>query len=117
MRKDFHKEARKMWQVISSQFVVSVMGMVDAPDGGICILMEYLEYGSLRHFTPLYMVAKDDDGKWRSDCWPRRIRMIYDIILGMNYLHTSSPPITHRDLKLENVFVGPGFRVKVCNLI
>ena len=39
--------------------------------------------------------------------------MVQDIAFGMNYLHTLTPPIIHRDLKLENVFVGVGFEVKV----
>ena len=115
MKEEFRKEVRNLWHVISSQHVVSVMGMTEVPEEGIYIVMEYLEHGNLKNFAPLYMVSKDPDNPnvSRSDCWPRRIRMICDVILGMNFLHTSKPSITHRDLKLENIFVGCGFRVKV----
>ncbi len=47
------------------------------------------------------------------DCIARKIRMILDMSLGMNYLHTLNPPILHRDLKLSNIFVGNGFEAKV----
>ena len=46
-------------------------------------------------------------------CLARKIRMILDMALGMNYLHTLNPPILHRDLKLSNIFVGNGFEAKV----
>ena len=31
--------------------------------------------------------------------WPRRLNMALDAAKGMFYLHSSSPPIIHRDLK------------------
>ena len=46
-------------------------------------------------------------------CLPRKIRMIQDMALGVNYLHTLTPPIIHRDIKLSNIFVGNGFEAKV----
>ncbi|XP_072036983.1 uncharacterized protein [Amphiura filiformis] len=122
MRDSFYKEAKKMLDVIASPYIVSVMGMLDTADGGISIVMEYLEFGNLKNFTALYLVTKDpaanpgDNDVYRNDCWPRRIRMICDMIMGMNYLHTLVEPVFHRDLKLENVFVGSGFRVKIGDL-
>ena len=70
--------------------------------------MEYLENGCLKDFQQKYMGC---------DCWPRKVKMVEDIALGMNYLHTLDPPIIHRDLKLENVFVGDGFEAKVLVLL
>ena len=103
-----------MLDVIRSPFIVSVMSMVDAPDGGISIIMEYMEFGNLRHFTPLFLVAEDAPGIFRSECWARRMRMICEMLKGLNFLHTLKPnAIFHRDLKLENIFVGQGYIVKV----
>lgn len=34
---------------------------------------------------------------------------------GMNYLHTSKPPIVHRDLKSPNLLVDKNWVVKVCS--
>ena len=120
-----------MYRAIASTHVVTVMGILDAPDNGICIIMEYMEFGSLKHFTPLHLISScggsacrhhgqgggmwqgGEGGVWHSDCWAMRMRMIYEMTLGMNYLHTLDPPILHRDLKLENVFVAQGFVIKV----
>lgn len=35
---------------------------------------------------------------------------------GMNYLHTSHPPIVHRDLKSPNLLVDKNWVVKVCSI-
>jgi serine/threonine protein kinase len=35
-------------------------------------------------------------------------------VKGMNYLHRSSPPIVHRDLKSPNLLVDKNWTVKVC---
>ena len=82
------------------------MGVIDEPDKAenFSIVMEYFENGSLKDFQKKYM---------QCDCWARKVKMVQQIALGMNYLHTLDPPITHRDLKLENVFVGDGFEAKV----
>ena len=100
---DIQKEADRMLRVVSSPYLVTIMGLLKNP-GDVGIVMEYFEYGSLKEFEEKYM---------QCDCWARKVKMVHDIALGMNYLHTLNPPIIHRDLKLENVFVGGGFEAKV----
>jgi serine/threonine protein kinase len=46
------------------------------------------------------------------DC---RLSMALDAAKGMNYLHTSDPPVIHRDLKSPNLLVDKHWRVKVCH--
>ena len=41
--------------------------------------------------------------------------MALDAAKGMNYLHTSDPPVIHRDLKSPNLLVDKHWRVKVCS--
>mmetsp|Transcript_18128 Transcript_18128/g.51128 ORF Transcript_18128/g.51128 Transcript_18128/m.51128 type:complete len:540 (+) Transcript_18128:203-1822(+) len=44
-----------------------------------------------------------------------RLRMAQDCAAGMNWLHSSIPPILHRDLKPSNLLVDEHYRVKVCD--
>ncbi|CAH2067110.1 unnamed protein product [Thlaspi arvense] len=45
----------------------------------------------------------------------RRLRMALDAARGMNYLHSCSPMIVHRDLKSPNLLVDKNWVVKVCD--
>ena len=103
LTESLRKEADKMLRAVTSPYLVRIMGVSQNPIG-LDIVMEYFEYGSLKEFEKKYM---------KCDCWARKVKMVQDIAFGMNYLHTLNPPIIHRDLKLENVFVGAGFEVKV----
>ncbi|XP_072043696.1 ankyrin repeat and protein kinase domain-containing protein 1-like [Amphiura filiformis] len=103
------KEARKMWKVITCPNLVHIMGITENPtDTSIGIVMEFLEYGDLFNFNRKFMM--------HDDCMARKTKMIYEIALGMNFLHNQNPPLIHRDLKLENVFVGQGLIVKIGDL-
>lgn len=37
--------------------------------------------------------------------WPLRLKIATDIAKGMLFLHSSTPPIVHRDLKTPNILV------------
>ncbi|XP_072043544.1 uncharacterized protein [Amphiura filiformis] len=102
------KEAKKMWRGITCPYLVRVMGVIEDPGKPLSIVMEVLEYGDLRKFNQKFMMG--------GNCWARKIKMIQEIALAMNFLHTQTPPVIHRDLKLENVMVGNGFCVKVGDL-
>lgn len=47
--------------------------------------------------------------------WPLRLKIALDIALGMNYLHSATPPFIHRDLKSPNVLLlSTDFRAEQC---
>ncbi|KAJ9183568.1 hypothetical protein P3X46_007407 [Hevea brasiliensis] len=85
--------------------VVLFMGAVTRPPH-LSILTEFLPRGSLYRF--LHRPNPQLDEK-------RRMRMALDVAKGMNYLHTSHPPIVHRDLKSPNLLVDKNWIVKVCD--
>lgn len=47
--------------------------------------------------------------------WQKRLSMALDAAKGMHYLHSSQPPIVHRDLKSANLLVDKHWRVKVAD--
>ena len=107
MTETLRKEAEKMLRAITSTYLVRIMGLMETPKG-MDIVMEFFQNGSLKKFEKKFM---------RCECWARKVKMIQDIAYGMNFLHTLKPPITHCDLKLENVFVAAGYDVKVLYLL
>ena len=73
----------------------------------LCIVTQYVPRGSLfrlLHRTPSFQPDER-----------RRLQMALDVCRGMNYLHTSRPPVIHRDLKSPNLLVDKDLTVKVCD--
>ncbi len=46
--------------------------------------------------------------------WPLRLRTLYEIALGVNFLHNMTPPLLHHDLKTQNILMDGEYHVKVC---
>lgn len=42
--------------------------------------------------------------------------ILYDIALGLNYLHSRDPPIIHRDLSSNNILLTPNMTAKISDL-
>jgi serine/threonine protein kinase len=83
--------------------IVQLIGFVYEPEKELGILMSYEKYGNADKFFRLYSVPS---------AW--KIKMAYEIALGLNYLHTIEPhPIIHGDIKLVNVLVGNEYVAKV----
>ncbi|KAG2621470.1 hypothetical protein PVAP13_3NG241000 [Panicum virgatum] len=85
--------------------IILFMGAVTSPQR-LCIVTEFLPRGSL--FRLLQRSGTKLDVR-------RRIHMALDIARGMNYLHHSSSPIIHRDLKSSNLLVDKHWTVKVAD--
>ncbi|CAM6044342.1 unnamed protein product [Sphagnum compactum] len=83
--------------------VVLFMGAVTNPPN-LSIITEFCPRGSL--YRLLHRPNRELDEK-------RRLRMALDVAKGMNYLHRSSPPVVHRDLKSPNLLVDKNWTVKV----
>ncbi|KAK7383316.1 hypothetical protein VNO78_28991 [Psophocarpus tetragonolobus] len=85
--------------------VVLFMGAITRPPH-FSILTEFLPRGSLYRLLHRPNLRLDEK---------KRLRMALDVAKGMNYLHTSHPPIVHRDLKSPNLLVDRHWVVKVCD--
>ncbi|XP_021909098.1 probable serine/threonine-protein kinase SIS8 isoform X2 [Carica papaya] len=82
--------------------VVLFMGAVTRPPN-LSIVTEFLPRGSL--YRLLHRPNNQLDER-------RRLRMALDAARGMNYLHSCSPVIVHRDLKSPNLLVDKNWVVK-----
>jgi len=86
------------------------MGKQPKPDGGnIFIAIEFMNHGDLL----AKLESRDDEIK----SWKLRMRLLEDVALGMQYIHTQLQSI-HRDLKSENVLLdyeGGVLRAKIAD--
>ncbi|XP_060729837.1 receptor-interacting serine/threonine-protein kinase 2 isoform X2 [Tachysurus vachellii] len=47
--------------------------------------------------------------------WPLRLRILYEIALGVNFLHNMTPPLLHHDLKTQNILLDGEYHVKIAD--
>ncbi|XP_069470340.1 ankyrin repeat and protein kinase domain-containing protein 1 [Ambystoma mexicanum] len=92
------EEAIKM-EKIKFQYIVSIYGICDSPLG---IVMEYMENGSLEALLPTHSIS-----------WQLKFRIINETALGMNFLHSMTPPLLHLDLKPGNILLDNHMHVKI----
>ena len=102
---EFEKEVSLM-RNLRSPNVLQFLGSSFQPPNNVCIVMEYMQRGSLYGILHNYTNVLD---------WELVLRMLADTARGMTYLHTCKPPVVHRDLKSHNLLVDEFWRVKVCD--
>ncbi|XP_043914478.1 receptor-interacting serine/threonine-protein kinase 2-like [Protopterus annectens] len=104
-QQDLIKEA-KIMNDVRFDYILRLYGIYQKPEElgfRLGLVMEYMENGSLfsvtRHIRPL----------------PRTLqfRILYEVALGMNYLHGLKPPVLHLDLKPSNILLDESFHVKL----
>lgn len=71
------------------------------------------EYLILTEFCPGGVVV--DELNKRSFPLAQTLRVFYQCCLAVKNMHGQEPPITHRDLKLENLLIARNGRVKLCD--
>ncbi|KAL9243452.1 hypothetical protein vseg_017337 [Gypsophila vaccaria] len=101
---EFKSEVRIMKRLRHPN-VVLFMGAITRPPN-LSIVTEFLHRGSL--YRLIHRPNNQLDER-------RRLRMAFDAARGMNYLHTCTPVIVHRDLKSPNLLVDKNWVVKVCD--
>jgi len=80
---------------LRSPHVVLFIGVCSKPPN-MCIISEFLGGGSLYNYIHTELVKLPFD---------KIKQYAIDIATGMNYLHLSTPPIIHRDLKSLNILL------------
>ena len=100
---DWKKEATKLKQLEHPNIVRMLDATFEHPT--ISLFYEYMKYGSVDMFVTKFTVSPE----WK-------IQIVYEISLGMAYLHTQNPPIIHGDLTCKNVLICEGYRAKISDL-
>uniref|UniRef100_A0A8C8ECT2 Ankyrin repeat and kinase domain containing 1 n=1 Tax=Otus sunia TaxID=257818 RepID=A0A8C8ECT2_9STRI len=92
------EEATKM-EKIKFQHIVTIYGVCNSPLG---IVMEYMARGSLEKILPTHKMS-----------WQLKFRVVHEMGLAMNFLHSMTPPLLHLDLKPGNVLLDGNMHVKI----
>ncbi|XP_061696234.1 receptor-interacting serine/threonine-protein kinase 2-like isoform X2 [Syngnathoides biaculeatus] len=105
-RKCLLKEAEVLHKA-RFNYILQIFGICNEPEF-FCIVTEFMSNGSLDqllHEKDMYPVL----------AWPLRLRVLYEIALGVNFLHNMSPPLLHHDLKTQNILLDSEFHVKIAD--
>ncbi|XP_013881212.1 receptor-interacting serine/threonine-protein kinase 2 isoform X1 [Austrofundulus limnaeus] len=87
--------------------IIQIFGICNEPEF-FCIVTEFMSNGSLDqllHEKEMYPILG----------WCLRLRILYEIALGVNFLHNMTPPLLHHDLKTQNILLDGEFHVKIAD--
>ncbi|NXS53420.1 RIPK2 kinase, partial [Brachypteracias leptosomus] len=88
-------------------YILPILGICNEPEF-LGIVTEYMTNGSLNQL----LHGKD---AYPDIPWCLRFRILYEIALGVNYLHNMNPPLLHHDLKTQNILLDDEFHVKIAD--
>ncbi|XP_056339855.1 receptor-interacting serine/threonine-protein kinase 2 isoform X2 [Oenanthe melanoleuca] len=88
-------------------YILPILGICNEPEF-LGIVTEYMTNGSLNQLLHGKDVYPDIP-------WCLRFRILYEIALGVNYLHNMNPPLLHHDLKTQNILLDDEFHVKIAD--
>ena len=81
-----------------------LIGLVIDSDDNLLLITELCEQQSVKKFLDKFK------GKAPMNV---KLRIVFDIIKAIYYMHQSSPTIIHRDLKPENIFLTADLKAKI----
>lgn len=84
--------------------LVNLIGFAVDPNQHKLIVAEYMPHGSL--FDLLH-------GPRRPPGWVKRARFALQVARAVHFLHSSQPPVIHRDIKSSNVLIDAGYNSRV----
>lgn len=104
-RNDFVIE-RDMMSSLYHDRLIPFIGAWEATSSGICfLLMKKAPFALNVHFKTLIGIAKQHPTFSISHDLRRRIGLAIAAAEGIEYLHSQSPPILHRDIKSHNMVI------------
>ncbi|XP_060702994.1 ankyrin repeat and protein kinase domain-containing protein 1 [Hemiscyllium ocellatum] len=86
---------------IKFKYILPIYGICTRPAG---IVVEYMNNGALDKLLVRCTLT-----------WMMKSRIIHEIAMGMNFLHSMKPPLLHLDLNPGNVLVDENLHIKIAN--
>ncbi|KAL3504842.1 hypothetical protein ACH5RR_034683 [Cinchona calisaya] len=84
--------------------LVNLLGHSIDSNNNKLIIVEYMPNGSLYDLL---------HGSTRPPGWTRRVRFGLQVAKAVHFLHSSNPPVIHRDVKSSNVLIDAGFNARL----
>lgn len=84
---------------VKFKYMVAIYGVYSE---AAAVVMEHMSNGSLNNLLASHTLM-----------WPKKFQMVYEISMGMNFLHSMNPPIPHLNLKTSNVLLDDHLHAKV----
>ncbi|KAL6554195.1 hypothetical protein OROMI_019868 [Orobanche minor] len=84
--------------------IVNLLGFGLDPDRRKLIVVEYMPNGSLYDLL---------HGSGKPPGWVARTRFAVQVARAIHFLHSSNPPVIHRDIKSSNVLIDSDFSCRV----
>lgn len=84
---------------VKSKYIVVIYGVCSE---AAAVVMEHMSNGSLNNLLASHTLM-----------WPKKFQMVYEISMGVNFLHSMNPPILHLNLKTSNVLLDDHLHAKV----
>ncbi|KAK4439150.1 Serine/threonine-protein kinase-like protein [Sesamum alatum] len=84
--------------------LVNLLGFAIDPNQRKLIVVEYMPNGSL------YDVLH---GSGKPPGWVKRTRFALQVARGVQFLHSSNPPVIHRDIKSSNILIDSKFNSRI----
>ncbi|KAM8905288.1 ankyrin repeat and protein kinase domain-containing protein 1 isoform 2-T2 [Spinachia spinachia] len=84
---------------VKFKYIVPVYGTCNELNA---VVMEYMSNGSLNDLLASHTLM-----------WPKKLQMIYEASMGMNFLHNLKPPLLHLNLKTANILLDDCLHVKI----
>jgi len=93
---DFEKEA-EILRSLSHPNILTWFDIFYDDNSNLIMITELMTSGTLKKYVNAF--KKSEVSKYMVKMWTKQI------LRGLNYLHTRDPPIIHRDLKCDNLFI------------
>ncbi|XP_068601711.1 ankyrin repeat and protein kinase domain-containing protein 1 [Brachionichthys hirsutus] len=81
------------------KYIVSIYGTCSEANA---VVMEYMSNGSLNNLLASHILM-----------WPKKFQMIHEVSMGINFLHSLTPPLLHLNLKTANILLDDHLHVKI----
>lgn len=100
------KQEMRLLVKLRHPHILGILGMYHHDNYGWCMVMEFMNFGALYDILHNNVVQLDVITK---------LRLVHQVAQGIQYLHESSPPIIHGDIKTRNVLVDSSLTAKVAD--